>query len=401
VINERIKAEEERRRLQMDLAQAQKMESVGRLAGGVAHDFNNLLTVINGYSSLALARLGPGDRLREDLEEIRRSGERATALTRQLLAFSRKQVMKPRLLDLNDIVHEMEPMLRRLLGERVRIRTRFHEDSLVVFADQNQLEQVVLNLAVNARDAMPEGGELSIETTRVELNEPAADAPPEAKAGNYAVLAVSDTGTGMDEETKMRIFDPFFTTKRSGQGTGLGLATVHGIVAQSGGFISVLSEPGKGASFRVHLRAIEGAPRRSEAEAEPPARRGDETVIVVDDQEEVRKYTAAALKALGYRVLECGSATEAITICEQPSQRVDRVLTDMVMPGIGGKGLAARLAALRPGVPVLFMSGYAENDIEGQQSIESRFFLQKPFSPTELAEKVGTALGLPRHKSAH
>ena len=380
VINDRIEAEEERRKLQAQLVQAQKMESIGRLAGGVAHDFNNLLTVINGYSDMALERVRPEDPLRKELEQIRKSGERAAALTRQLLAFSRKQRLQPRLLDLNHIVREIEPMLRRLMGERVRVGVALHRDRLGVLADQHQMEQVVMNLAVNARDAMPEGGRLSIETACIELDEAAAKLQPEAKAGSYAVLTVEDTGAGMNEETRLRIFEPFFTTKQTGQGTGLGLSMVHGIVAQSGGFIEVTSEPGKGARFKLYLPAAQGAPGSCEAETECAPPRGEETVLVVEDEVEVRKYATEALKAYGYRVVPCGSAAEALALCEKPDQAVDLVVTDIVMPDIGGPELAERLAALRPGIPVLFMSGYpggATEDLEGREGVP---FLQKPFS---------------------
>ncbi len=393
VINDQIKAEEDRRRLQAQLAQAQKMESIGRHAGGVAHDFNNLLTVINGYADIVLRQLNPDNPLREDLEEIRKAGARAAALTLQLLAFSRKQALAPRLLDLNQVVREIEPMLRRLMGESVRVRVTTHPHQLPVLADHHQLEQVVMNLAVNARDAMPEGGSLTIETGNTELDGHGAKLQLGAKPGPYAVLVVTDTGSGMDQETLQRIFEPFFTTKQAGRGTGLGLSMVDGIIAQSGGFITVTSELGRGASFRIHLPYVEGAPGSPVDEAEISASAGRETVLVVEDQIEVLKYATEALKAYGYSVLSCGAAAEALALCEQPEQRVDLVLTDMVMPEMGGRELAERLAELRPNLPVLFMSGYTGGTKHDDGRPGEERFLQKPFSPAELARKVKTALG--------
>jgi PAS domain S-box-containing protein len=391
VINEEMAAEEERRRLRSQLAQAQKMESIGRLAGGVAHDFNNLLTVINGYSAMALEHLHPGDPLVGDLREIRTAGERAAALTRQLLAFSRKQILQPRPLDLNQILRNLEPMLPRLLGERVRLRLSLYPDRLAVLADQHQLEQVILNLAVNARDAMPEGGGLTVETTLADVDKPVAIAQADAKPGRYAVLSVSDTGLGMDEATRLKIFEPFFTTKPAGEGTGLGLSMAHGIVAQSGGFIEVSSEPGNGSTFRVHLPLTEGEPSAAAGGEKPLARRGEETILVVEDQDEVRGYVVDALKSYGYRPIPCGSAAEALEICGKPECAIDLVLTDLVMPDMSGRELAQRLALIRSGIPVLLMSGYTGEALE-QERPENAFFLQKPFSPAELAEKVSAAL---------
>ncbi|MFZ1146004.1 MAG: response regulator [Bryobacteraceae bacterium] len=388
------RVEEERRRLEEQLRQAQKLESIGRLAGGVAHDFNNLLTVINGYSQLLLRDLKAGDPLRDGLEEIHSAGERAAGLTRQLLAFSRKQVMSPRVLDLNRVVSEMQPMLARLLGEDVELCVELHAGAATICADRHQLEQVVMNLTVNARDSMPDGGELLIETAVVESGEGQARSHPDARVGRYVMLAVSDTGVGMDEETKNRIFEPFFTTKGIGKGTGLGLSMVQGIVAQSGGYIEVHSEEGKGTTFKIYLPALAEVTADAEIREVVPAAGGKETVLVVEDQAEVRKYAVAVLKEYGYRVIPVENAGEALLRCEQ--EGIDLVLTDVVMPHISGRELADRLKTLQPGIKVLFMSGYTDNII-GHHGVleEGAEFIEKPFSPEELARKVRTALGAP------
>ncbi len=330
----------ERKALEAQLQQAQKMESIGRLAGGVAHDFNNLLTVINGYSQLLLGKLSPGDPLRANLEEIHKAGERAAGLTRQLLAFSRKQVLEPRVLDLNQVVEEMRPMLERLVGEDVEVRVELNAEAGTVRADPHQLEQVVMNLVVNARDAMPGGGKLLIETARVERDESYAQSHPEARAGRYVMLAVSDNGVGMDEETRQRIFEPFFTTKEVGKGTGLGLSMVQGIVAQSGGYINVYSEPGQGTTFKIYLPALAEAVADAGRPAAVPALGGKETVLVVEDQAEVRNYAVAVLKAYGYRVITAENAGEALLLCERERGRIHLVLTDVVMPNVSGRELA-------------------------------------------------------------
>ncbi len=388
------RVEEERRRLEEQLRQAQKLESIGRLAGGVAHDFNNLLTVINGYSQLLLRDLKAGDPLRDGIEEIHSAGERAAGLTRQLLAFSRKQVMSPRVLDLNRVVSEMQPMLARLLGEDVELCVELHAGAATICADRHQLEQVVMNLTVNARDSMPDGGELLIETAVVESGEGQARSHPDARVGRYVMLAVSDTGVGMDEETKNRIFEPFFTTKGIGKGTGLGLSMVQGIVAQSGGYIEVHSEEGKGTTFKIYLPALAEVAADAEVREVVPAAGGKETVLVVEDQAEVRKYAVAVLKEYGYRVIPVENAGEALLRCEQ--EGIDLVLTDVVMPHISGRELADRLKTLQPGIKVLFMSGYTDNII-GHHGVleEGAEFIEKPFSPEELARKVRTALGAP------
>ena len=385
---------EERRRLEEQLRQAQKLESIGRLAGGVAHDFNNLLTVINGYAQLLLRDLKAGDPLRDSLEEIHSAGERAAGLTRQLLAFSRRQVLSPRVLDLNRVVSEMQPMLARLLGEDVELRVELHAGAATICADPHQLEQVVMNLTVNARDSMPDGGKLRIETAVVEWGEGQARSHPDARVGRYVVLAVSDTGVGMDEETRNRIFEPFFTTKGIGKGTGLGLSMVQGIVAQSGGYIDVYSEEGQGTTFKIYLPALAEAAADAENSEVAPTVGGKETVLVVEDQAEVRKYAVAVLKEYGYRVIPVEGAGEALLLCER--ERIDLVLTDVVMPHISGQELAERLKTLQPGIKVLFMSGYTDNIIEHHGVLEEGAeFIEKPFSPGELARKVRTALGSP------
>ena len=386
---ERKRSEEERSSLKEQLWQAQKLESIGRLAGGIAHDFNNLLTVINGYSRLLLGQLHAGDPLRDRVEEIHKAGERAAGLTQQLLACSRKQVLQPRVLDFNRVVSETQEMLARLVGEDVELCLKLHPEPTVVYADPHQLEQVVMNLAVNSRDAMPHGGKLVIETTIVEWVRSDARSHPGARVGRYVMLAVSDNGIGMNEETRRHIFEPFFTTKEVGKGTGLGLSIIQGIVDQSGGYIEVYSEPGHGATFRIFLPRVEDAPVDSAQPEASAALRGKETVLVVEDQAEVRKYTVAALRAYGYRVIQAADSDEALLLCERERGRVDLVLTDVVMPNLGGRNLAHRLGSAWPGIKVLFMSGYAEDGIMHHGVLEEGAeFIQKPFSPEQLALKV-------------
>ena len=388
-ITERVQAEAR-------LMQAQKMESVGRLAGGVAHDFNNMLTVINGYSRLALGTLKAGDPLRDSLEEIVKAGERAAGLTQQLLAFSRKQILRPRVLDLNRVLYAMRPMLAHLVGEDVELCVELSEDGMTICADPHQLEQVVLNLVVNARDAMPNGGKLLIETAHVERSRNHSRPHLEAHAGSYIMLAVSDNGVGMDEETRRHIFEPFFTTKDVGKGTGLGLSIIQGIVAQSGGYIEVLSEPGHGTIFKIYLPMVMEQATEEDLPEPVSALRGKETVLVVEDQAEVRKFATAALNAYGYRVVQAETASEALLCCEQERERVDLVLTDVVMPGIGGGELAARLRKRWPGIKVLFMSGYAGDAVTHHGVLEqSAEFIQKPFSPDQLAHRVREMLVTP------
>ena len=393
-IAERKLAEAEKAKLEEQLFQAQKMESIGRLAGGVAHDFNNLLTVINGYSQLALADLTPSDPLWSSLDEIRKAGERAVGLTRQLLAFSRKQMLQPRVLDLNRVVQDLRPMLERLMGEDVEVRVALEAVRATVHADPHHLEQVIMNLAVNARDAMPDGGRLLIETAGVELDGSYARLHPELSAGRYVMLGVSDSGLGMDEATRQRIFEPFFTTKPAGHGTGLGLSMVQGIVVQSGGHISVYSEPGQGTTFKIYLPAVAEAAADAGRPAPVAALGGRETILVVEDLAEVRDYAVAALKAYGYRVIQAGSAVEALLIGEREPGCIHLVLTDVVMPNLSGPELASRLKKLRPGIKVLLMSGYTDNAITINGALDERVhFIEKPFSPELLAGKVRAVLG--------
>jgi signal transduction histidine kinase/ActR/RegA family two-component response regulator len=397
-ITERQQAEEERKKLQAQLLQAQKLESIGRLAGGVAHDFNNLLTLINGYSRLLLDAMFPGDPNRSGLEEIHKAGERAAELTQRLLAFSRKQMLQPRVFDLNRVVTAMRSILTRVLGEDLELSVELSAEAATVRADPHQLEQVVMNLAVNARDAMAGGGRLRLETACLECDESYARLHPGARPGRYAVLAVSDTGTGMDEETRRHLFEPFFTTKEVGKGTGLGLAMVLGIVEQSGGFIEVSSELGRGTSFRIHLPMVED----EAADAEPPAAgpiaasRGTETVLVVEDQADVRKFAAGALRSYGYHVLQAENAFEAKLICESGLEGLELVLTDVVMPGLSGYELADWLAVHWPDIKVLFISGYAGDAMVRQAAPrKDAAFIQKPFNPSQLAIKVREVLGAP------
>jgi PAS domain S-box-containing protein len=391
-ITERKQAEAQRQKLWEQLAQAQKMESIGRLAGGVAHDFNNLLTVINGYSQLALSRLKGSDPLRHQLAEIRKAGERAASLTRQLLAFSRKQVMQPRALNLNRVVEEMQSMLRRLVGEDVEVSFVLSPDNPILHTDPHQLEQVIMNLAVNARDAMPAGGKLRVETAL--MDQDAAAVNPEMRPGRYAMLSVSDTGVGMDQATLQRIYEPFFTTKEAGHGTGLGLSMVQGIVAQSGGYIQVSSELGHGSTFRICLPALSGKAHGEDHQAGAPEFHGTETILVVEDQPEVCDYAAAVLQEYGYRVIQAVNAAEALLACEREPGRIHLLLTDVVMPNTSGRELAAQLTARRPEMKTLFMSGYTD-DVIAQHGVldEGTHFLQKPFSPDGLAVKIRAVLG--------
>jgi PAS domain S-box-containing protein len=393
-ITERKLEQEEKSKLEAQFHQAQKMESVGRLAGGVAHDFNNLLTVINGYSHMLLSQLGAEDPLRDAIEEIHKAGERAAGLTSQLLAFSRKQVLEPRPLDVNRVVKEMRPMLERLVGEDVELHFALDAKNGMIHADPHQLEQVVMNLMVNARDALPGVGKVLVETTNVEWDESSARAHAEARVGRYVMLAVTDTGVGMDEDTKNRIFEPFFTTKGIGKGTGLGLSMVQGIVAQSGGYIEVWSEPGQGTIFKIYLPALGEAATDDTKPSTVPVQGGKETVLVVEDQAEVRKYAVEVLKRYGYRTIAAESADDALLFCER--EHIDLLLTDVVMPNVSGRELAGRLEALHPDVKVLFMSGYTDNVIElGGIFNEGAKFIQKPFSPEVLAAKVRAILGPP------
>ncbi|HLY62032.1 MAG TPA: PAS domain S-box protein [Terriglobia bacterium] len=384
----------ERRQLELQLRQAQKMEAVGRLAGGVAHDFNNLLTIINGYSEMLLDSASPGDAARGSLEQIKKAGERAAALTRQLLAFGRRQVLSPQVLDLNHVVADINKMLRRLIGEDIELVSSHGAELGRVKADAGQIEQVIMNLVVNARDAMPEGGQLTIETSNVDLDESYAERQNQMAPGSYVTLAVSDTGSGMDQETQAQIFEPFFTTKEKGKGTGLGLATVYGIVKQSGGFIWVHSEIGQGTTFKIYLpRVKEVAATVEPVIARLAPEKGSETILVVEDEESVRTLVRAVLGASGYTVLEASRGVDALTICEGQNGNIDLMLTDVVMPQMNGWELAKQLAKVRPDTKVLYMSGYTDNAIVHDGVLDPGTpFLQKPFSPDALTRKVREVL---------
>jgi PAS domain S-box-containing protein len=384
----------ERRQLESQLRQAQKMEAVGQLAGGVAHDFNNLLTVIGGRCYLMLGKLAADDPLRREVELVRGASERAARLTHQLLAFSRKQVLEPRVLDLNETVSGIEPLLRRLIGEHIEISVIQGPGLAHVKADAGQLEQVILNLAVNARDAMGRGGQLVLETANATLDAAAARRSPDLEPGAYVMLSVTDSGHGMDAATRAQIFEPFFTTKEVGKGTGLGLATVYGIVKQSGGLIEVESEPGHGASFKVYLPAVQAPVEVAEpARAPGTRRRGSETVLLVEDDPNLRTLAREILTVQGYTVIEATSPLDAIRIHQSHADAIHLLLTDVVMPEMNGPQLAAQLQAGRPGMEVLFMSGYTGSALALEGGGEfGGAFLAKPFTPDGLSRRVREVL---------
>ena len=384
----------ERKHLEEQLRQSQKMEAVGRLAGGIAHDFNNLLTAMIGYSELLLGRLEVGNPMQEELEEIKKAGERAAALTRQLLAFSRKELLQPQVLDLNALVANIDKMLRRLISEDIELVTIFGPRLERVEADPAQLEQMVINLVVNARDAMPRGGKIVIETMNLELDEAYAHQHVAVSPGRYVMLAVSDVGCGMDAETLKHIFEPFYTTKHHAEGTGLGLSTVYGVVKQSGGNIWVYSEVGRGTTFKIYLPQVNEVVdvRKTEAVSTAVAG-GTETVLLAEDEKLVRKFVRSILEKNGYTVLEAHHGSEALRVALQHPGPIHLLLTDMVMPLMDGKLLAQRMVGLRPGIRVLYMSGYSENAVVHHGVLESgTAFIEKPFTVETLARKVREAL---------
>jgi signal transduction histidine kinase/CheY-like chemotaxis protein len=377
----------ERKRLEQQLWQLQKMEAVGRLAGGVAHDFGNLLTVIHVRAQLALHRLGPAEPARQDIELLDATAARAGGLVRQLLAFSRKQVLQPKVLDLNAVIEDAEQMLRPLIGEEVGLVTTLAPGLGRVKADPIQLEQVLMNLAVNARDAMPDGGELTVETADVELDEAFTLEHAGASSGPHVMLRVRDTGTGMDEATRAQIFEPFFTTKQVGKGTGLGLATVYGIVKQHGGYVAADSEPGRGSTFTVYLPRVDEEPE-ADAPVTTASSPGGETILLVDDDEEVRTLAYGVLRLHDYVVLEAATPDEALAICEEHKGPIDLLLTDVVMPVMSGRELAERVRPLRPEAKIMYMSGYPGDVIGKHGVLASGAFVQKPFTPSGLVAKV-------------
>jgi two-component system cell cycle sensor histidine kinase/response regulator CckA len=389
-ITERKQAEELLRRRDEQLRQSQKMEAVGRLSGGIAHDFNNLLGVIIGYSESIEHRLAPNDPLRKSAEEIRKAGERAASLTHQLLAFSRQQVLQPQILDLNALVTDMGKMLRRLIGMHIELTTNLATKLGQVKAEQSQIEQVIVNLVVNARDAMPEGGKLLIETSNLDVNENLASHLPFLQPGPYVLLTVTDTGIGMDANTRRHIFEPFFTTKGPGKGTGLGLATVYGVAKQSGGGVVVDSEPGKGATFKIFLpqtqeSKVAPAPRETSAKGAM----GTGTILLAEDEEALLNLTAERLTECGYTVLPARDGIHALEIARSCNQPIHLLLTDIMMPRMGGLTLARAMSELRPGIRVVFMTGHAEREASYREAIRSGAeSIQKPFSHEQLIRLV-------------
>ncbi len=396
-VTARKRAEEEKERLQVQLTQAQKMESVGRLAGGVAHDFNNMLGVIMGHADLALAGLGPGDSLHSHLIDIRKAAERSAALTRQLLAFARKQTVAPKVLDLNEVVDGMLKMLRRLIGEDIDLTWLPGADLGKVFIDPSQVDQILANLCVNARDAIAGTGKVTIETDRASFDETFCAGHVGFVPGDFVLLAVSDTGCGMDAETLGHIFEPFFTTKEMGKGTGLGLATVYGIVKQNAGFVNVFSEPGKGTTFRIHFPCHRAKITRPEREQALPATAiqvtGGRTILLVEDESDILKMTTLMLEKLGYAVIPAATPGEAIGLAREHQGGIDLLMTDVVMPEMNGRDLARNLLAIYPDIKRLFVSGYTADIIAHQGVIDEGVqFIQKPFSMQDLAAKIREVL---------
>jgi PAS domain S-box-containing protein len=389
-ISERHQADDQRLKLEHQLRQAQKQEAIGRLAGGVAHDFNNVLLAIRGYGELALRAIERGDDAAAEVEEIVAGAERAAALTRQLLAFGRRQVLRSETIDLRDVVRDMDKMLRRLIGEDVVLLAELPDEPVLVDGDRGQFEQVIANLAVNARESMPEGGKLMLRAGTVELH-PAGEM--DGASGPFALLSVSDTGSGMDAETIEQIFEPFFTTKPDG--TGFGLATVHGIVTQSGGSIWVHSEPGQGTTFKIFLPLArqEGQEKRPQSSPEPASESRGQTILLVEDDPQVRAVVGMMLESLEFRVLSAGRGEEALALAGAHNGPIDLLLSDLIMPGLGGRELAGRLHQTRPETPVLFMSGYSDEAVVRRGVLDSTAsFLEKPFATADLARRVGEIL---------
>jgi signal transduction histidine kinase/ActR/RegA family two-component response regulator len=387
-----------RRELESQLLHAQKMESVGRLAGGIAHDFNNLLTAITGHGDLLTQSLEANDPLQVDIAAINAAAARAATLTRQLLAYGRQSLLRPEPVDLNAVISDIEPMLRRLIGEDIELRTELESDLGWVQADVGQLDQVILNLVVNARDALSGGGSIVLSTANVELAETDLAEHPGPREGRYVTISVTDTGVGIDEATRARIFEPYFTTKDRGRGTGLGLATVLGIIEQSGGHIDVISTVGAGSTFRVYL------PRRADPRTVPASEtgvrslpdQGHETILLAEDEESVRRLTATVLEQYGYRVIEARDGAAALDAAAAHDGPIDLLLTDVIMPGLNGRELADRFATVNPETRVLFMSGYAGEALSAQGVLDSSVaFLAKPFLPAELARRVRAVLDDP------
>jgi two-component system cell cycle sensor histidine kinase/response regulator CckA len=386
----------ERRQLEDQLLHAQKMEAVGRLAGGVAHDFNNILTAIKSYSELLLEDMAAGNGRVEDVDEIRQAADRAATLTRQLLAFSRQQMLRPRVLDLNTTVRDLKNMLDRILGAHIELSTRLAPDLGMLTADPGQIEQILMNLVVNAHAAMPNGGRLDIETANVELDGEYSRTHASTPPGPYVMLAVSDTGHGMTRETQARIFEPFFTTKDKAQGTGLGLSTVYGIVKQSGGSIWVYSEIDRGTTFKIYLPRVSAAVERPPDAVNTNGRGGNETILLVEDEEAVRTVAGRILRRAGYTVLEAKNGIEALRECEERGTEVDLIVTDIVMPEMGGFELAKRIRRARPGARILFTSGYTEDAVLRRSFVDpGEAFLEKPFTPARLAQRAREVLDGP------
>lgn len=386
----------ERKALELQFRQAQKMEAVGRLAGGVAHDFNNMLTAINGYAGFLLKSLAPDDERRGDVGEIIKAAEGAASLTRQLLAFSRRQIFQLRALDCNVVVRDTQKMLKRLIGENIDLALDLAKEETWIKADPGRLEQVIMNLIVNARDAMPKGGKVTIKTENVELDEKYSNMHMEVRRGPHVMISVADTGCGMDSEVMSHIFEPFFTTKEAGKGTGLGLATVYGIVKQSGGNIYVYSEPGLGTTFKVYLPRVTEEVGAEAAPARSKALRGAETILLVEDDDGMRGFALRALREAGYTVIEARNAEEAVKLCEDNAARINLILTDTIMPGLNGYELYGILSKRCPEMKVIFMSGYTDTELASASLAEEKLpFLQKPFGADALAGKVREVLDPP------